>query len=544
MVMTPAVSVFTRPEKKVRHLVVHPSSNIVAWSEGSKAVFIASLADGREFNLLASFTHDHAITTLNFHRDLLVIGDELEGLSVHDTEGTLVERHDIDGGVQQCMTWRSQLVGIGGMGQVFLFSKGRPPSDMSSLHQLSECEMLTVHKANLYVVLEGGHLARLSDNGVEWRRPQRGDHGERITSIGTTTSGMLFLTREGHALVPGEEEAIEFECWRNGELVVRVEQRMRLLTSSPSPDGALLGFDDGQVFQLDENGGMKQVINTGHPVFNCVETNGHILASSWFYIHGVSDGLQWKIEHQGMPSLLIVLDSSNTLLFAGDDQNDYTAPEPIGLVALDGDLQEVDEAELGLWFEEGNATPPPSAEMLYGDPDDMLEFLTEDERASFAVADSTATNHDVLIDAMGDVPSGSQGTVGSGPTPSDEDLLEALNDLDSLTLEVTDSLLDTLQEENADVFRPQANAGEDQRILAESDGTTVVHLDGRGTNDPHNMIVGWSWLNERGEELASSSQVKLRLPLGLHAFELRVVDSEGASTTDSVQIHVLESSTS
>ena len=34
--------------------------------------------------------------------------------------------------------------------------------------------------------------------------------------MGVTRNGSLFLTREGHALVAGEEEAIEFEMWVNG----------------------------------------------------------------------------------------------------------------------------------------------------------------------------------------------------------------------------------------------------------------------------------------------------------------------------------------
>jgi hypothetical protein len=139
-----------------------------------------------------------------------------------------------------------------------------------------------------------------------------------------------------------------------------------------------------------------------------------------------------------------------------------------------------------------------------------------------------------------------QETTSSGEpsSPSNEDLHEALNDFEALTLENTDALLDTLQEEHTGVFRPQADAGDDQRTIADEDGTAIVHLDGRRTNDPHSMIVNWSWLNERGEELAASSQVKVRLPLGLHVFELRVVDNEGSSTTDSVRVHVLKASTS
>ena len=46
--------------------------------------------------------------------------------------------------------------------------------------------------------------------GVHWRQPARGHHGERITCM-EPPEQFLFLTREGHALVAGEE-AIELKC--------------------------------------------------------------------------------------------------------------------------------------------------------------------------------------------------------------------------------------------------------------------------------------------------------------------------------------------
>ena len=544
MVNTPEVSVLIRPEKKVRHVMYHSSSQTLAWCEGPQDVFIATLTEENGLIPRATYSHEHTVNCLVFHRDTLVVGDEIDGLSVLELDGTVRERFDLDGGVQQCIAWKAQLVGIGGLGQVFVFNVGHPPFDFSAAHALSECVTLTVHGSHLYLVLEGGEVMMLDEDGVRWRRPTRGDHGERITAIGTTSGGLFFLTREGHALVPGDEEAIEFECWKDGNLVLREEQRMRLLTSAPSSQGALLGYDDGRVFRLDEGGDLKQVMETGHPVFACIEHSNHVVASSWFFIHGVSNGTAWKVEHQGMPSLLALVEQHGLVVFAGDDQNDYTAPEPIGVVTLNGEFEEVDEAELGLWFEPPNSSPPVSAEALYGDAEDLLEHLTEAERATFTDSPLPSSDHDLLIEAMGATSMQETTSSGEPSSPSNEDLHEALNDFEALTLENTDALLDTLQEEHTGVFRPQADAGDDQRTIADEDGTAIVHLDGRRTNDPHSMIVNWSWLNERGEELAASSQVKLRLPLGLHVFELRVVDNEGSSTTDSVRVHVLKASTS
>ena len=128
-----------------------------------------------------------------------------------------------------------------------------------------------VHAGRIYVAEQGGRVVGMDEAKVVWHRPARGDHGERITGLGLTRGGRLFLTREGHALVAGEEEAIEFELWFNDELQVRYDQRMRLLTSATSPLGAILGYDDGTVHRLSEDCTMEEVLKTGHPVFSCAE---------------------------------------------------------------------------------------------------------------------------------------------------------------------------------------------------------------------------------------------------------------------------------
>ena len=46
---------------------------------------------------------------------------------------------------------------------------------------------------------------------------------------------------------------------------------------------------------------MEEVLSTGYPIFSCFEHQSSVVASSWFYIHGLSDERVWKVEHQGMP---------------------------------------------------------------------------------------------------------------------------------------------------------------------------------------------------------------------------------------------------
>ena len=126
----------------------------------------------------------------------------------------------------------------------------------------------------------------------------------------------------------------------------------------------------------------------------------------------------------------------------------------------------------------------------------------------------------------------------------EEGLMEALNSTEELSMEDTGELLDALSASVDEVIAPRAVAGDDQRHHAEEDGTCVVLLDGRGSYDPHDQILRWSWHDERGQELSETPQLKLRLPVGRHRFELRVVDRQGSWTTDSLVVHVIDGSTS
>ena len=122
--------------------------------------------------------------------------------------------------------------------------------------------------------------------------------------------------------------------------------------------------------------------------------------------------------------------------------------------------------------------------------------------------------------------------------------MNALNNTEELSVEETGLLLDALSAAVDEVHPPRAIAGDDQRHQSEDDGTCLVLLDGRGSYDPQGQIVQWSWLDGRGQELSNTPQLKLRLPVGRHAFELRVVDRQGSWTTDSLVVHVEDGSTS
>ena len=544
MVLTREVNVLVTPQAKIRHLALKPDRPTIAWVEGLKQVLVGDMDGDQRCEATLLIDHPHRINLLQFHQGHLMVGDELTGLTVYGLDGNVVQMYEVDGGLQCLEPHQNGFVGISGMGHLVALNSDGSVDDLTATIELEDCLHLVTHEPRVFVANQSGDVVAVSNREVVWKRPSRGEIGERITGLGVTRDGGLFLTREGHALVGGEEEAIEFEFWKNDVLLKRQDLRMRMLTSCTSRQGAIVGCDDGNVFMLDEQGDLEPLMSTNHPIFCCLEHEGHVLAASWFYIHGTNGEGLWKVEHQGMPSQMFVDRQHGRVVFAGDDQNDYTSPEPIGIIDLNQQALELDDAELSLWFDVATSNPPPTAEALYADADDVLEHLTADERASYTGQTIVHDAPDRLLAAMAASGEPSVPQEDIAVEADTEHLMEALQGVAELTMEQTDDLLDALQAEVEDVHRPQAVAGEDQRVFADDSDTAIVHLDGRGTHDPHGLVVRSSWHNERGEELVANLQLKLKLPLGLHRFELRVVDRDGSWTTDSLSVEVVSTSTS
>ena len=63
----------------------------------------------------------------------------------------------------------------------------------------------------MIVVQEDGSVHCFDGKQVIWNRPSRGEVGEAITAVGIDSFENLIIGREGYALVPGDEEALEIE---------------------------------------------------------------------------------------------------------------------------------------------------------------------------------------------------------------------------------------------------------------------------------------------------------------------------------------------
>ena len=368
----------------------------------------------------------------------------------------------------------------------------------------------------LAIADESGEVSLWSWSGEKtWQRPARGDIGERITAIGWNNDAII-IAREGHGLVPGEEEAIEVECWRDGKLVERSEPKGRVVAI----DGVWLGLDMGGVQYYD-----KLAAELQHPVKKIIDGGDRALLASWFHIYMINgDEIVWSVEHQGMVEMIAVNDDWSVVMVAGEDQNDWTESEPVIILDANAEAESVAlvKNEVDDWAE----APPIEidAASLYDEKDDAFEALMAEEKVT---SKSNAKDMSVLLDALEDQLSALEEDTKS--INEDENLDLALHDI---------NLLEDLDSEVEEYIAPVANSGNDITTQSDENGVAMVILDGSETYDPQSRVSSWQWINALGKEVAQSSKVKIKLNKGVHRFELRVKDSEGSWTSDALTVTI------
>ncbi len=348
------------------------------------------------------------------------------------------------------------------------------------------------------IATESGQVYTYSLDGLRlWERPMRGDVGERITAIGWNQE-RLVVAREGHGLVPGEEEALEVEYWNDGALDNRIDVNRRVVAI----DGKWMGLDMGGVMFEGE-----VVFELHHPAHLLIDRGDHSLVGSWFHLHRISgQGSDWSVETQGMVEYLSVNQEGDCVLIAGSDQNDYTDSEPV--VVIDSLSEPVALIEEDTAIDDWGDAP-------------VIEIKAEDIYGSEeSIEDLAGISQSELDDQSG--------------------LLDALNDeiVQEEMKEDEDDLMFALSLDAEEIIAPSPDAGGDQSVVAKDDGTAIVTLDGSGTRDPQDRIVTWSWVDDSGKEVADSPIIRVKLNRGSHRLELRIKDSDGRWSSDSIDVRI------
>jgi len=465
------------------------TARVTAVSSGSKVAF--GQADGRLVIGDDEFKVSSVTSIFEFPYGDIIVGDG-DGLRTYrDGEEILFQEHST--GIESMTGLGNHAIAMDGMGRAHLLdSKGKTTLlDASSV-------LFAKLGPKVAIATESGQVYTYSLDGLrDWERPMRGDVGERITAIGWNDNNLI-VAREGHGLVPGEEEALEIEHWNNGVLEKRFDVNKRVVAI----DGPWMGLDMGGVMY-----GEELVAELHHPAQIVIDRGENALVGSWFHLHLISkQGSQWAVETKGMVEYISSNSDGDVVMVAGSDQNDYTDPEPV--VIIDSNEEPVGLTEEDTALDDWGDAPviEVSADEIYG------EEISIEELAGISTSN--------VADQSG--------------------LLDALNDeiIKQEVVEEDDDLMFALSLDAEEIIAPSPDAGGDQSLVAQDDGTAIVTLDGSGTRDPQDRVQSWSWVDETGKEIADSPTVRVRLNRGSHRLELRIKDKDGRWSSDSIDVRV------
>lgn len=506
-------------EEKVSSISINASGDKVLIGDCKGNVFLYSFGkDGA--NLENSFTLRSTIIDVIWHNEKFIVLDEVEGVHMYTQNGDVVWSFNLEAGGAKVHA-QNHITVLDGIGTLrFLTFNGKELH--VSYQQIISFEPLP---DGFLLLTEKSEVKRINSSLEEvFSREQRGDIGEDIVNYGKGRNSIWFVAREGHALVPGDEEALEIEFFKGKERVSRSEISGRVRAFSSGNDAQYLGLDDGTIIHVSNEFELAEIHQFPYAI-RCLElTEKYLLVGTWFNIYGidlVSKKIDWTIEHKGLVEQIITDKNQTVMLFFGEDQNDWTGAEPVGICNVNQEPVEVDDSFLQGWFEKEVVIAETNPEIVYRNVDDFESLLSEGEREMLTDSDRIEEfAFDALSEALNEIS-------------------QTIEDIDG---EETDDLLSMLHETSEVFIPPSAHAGDDQTyVLEPGEKSLILTLNGSDTNDPQNNIVRWSWLDSTGKEIAHAQKVKVRLPIGTHQFELRVEASDGVLTTDYVQLTILSS---
>lgn len=363
-------------------------------------------------------------------------------------------------------------------------------------------------QAALVLDRDGVHVIDVATGLRQWTRPRRGSTGERASTACFVPGGVA-VAREAHGL-DGLEDESELEVWQDAVLSTCLHLNDVAHALLWTTDGLVVADMSGGVHRCVE-GGMITLHRGTSSVLHMLEVDGQVCVASWFNVHGiVGTDVAWTVEHAGMPRRLLAY--HDVLFMVGDDGNDWTGVEPLGAIDLAGPPVEMDAGELTMWFPDPEVDGALDVEAAVG-----VTFSTSEPSAEVVSWRPPAG----LMDALSSDPGAS-----IGPTPDEEiDILEVLTDTSTPALVVPFFV----------------DAGGDRRVVDDGKGAVEVLLEPKVTGVPPEGAQ-FSWLDNEGRELGTRPRLLLKLPTGVHRFEVRVRHPDGRWAMDSITVDVRKAS--
>ena len=450
----------------VTAIALHPTSGNLLIGNGDGLVQCVDL-NSEQNDIVAKIHVNSKIMDVAWSANKIVILDDTNGLHVYSMSAEEVWTSEFDAGGAQLIVGKQILAldGIGTLRQFTLDGQEYPTSQR-------EVRSASNDSNGPLLIMEDQTVMRTDENlNPVFRRQQRGDIGEDIVAVGPSIGGSWFVAREGHALVPGDEEALELEIYQNDLMVSREEIRGRVKASSAQGSIHALGLDNGDLV-LVRNNRPEVITSFPYPIQSLQVVDNTVLVGTWFYIYGwdiETNEVSWQIEHKGMVEGIQV-DDSGRMAFFGEDQNDWTGAEPVGVCNLNQESIDVDPSFLQVWFEEEIVEVETDPNILYRNVDDFTNLLSDEEQKSL---ETNQNEFDVGLESLS--------------AAMQEDL--EVTSVEESQQDI-DELLHFLHDDAKELIAPQAYAGENQVVSTDTE-STIITLDGTQSTDPQDRIEAW-----------------------------------------------------
>lgn len=328
---------------------------------------------------------------------------------------------------------------------------------------------------------------------------------ETISQICFRSDGILLACRNSLGMKLDERPENRLECWHPKKGLLHTSELPALATSIlATEDGAIVGCQNGAILRFRIGKDVEELLIVENSVSSIIQWDQDLIIGTWFNAMRVSSSGEviWSYEHDGLVSEVLAI-SSDLITVIGRSP---AGQNPASVVLLEPNSEPIMPEDESFVYEFSNDSP-----------DEFAGALSDEE-----IAKAEAP-----------------------PLPSSEtyELMDALDEeLEHIEKEKVISEADLLEDLSASAkainLPPIADAGEDKTISAEEDNTATILLDGSRSYDPDGKITSYAWQDSKGNVIGNSAQVRVRLPLGTHPFQLTVVDDKGAATKAMVTIRI------
>ena len=328
---------------------------------------------------------------------------------------------------------------------------------------------------------------------------------ETISQICFRSDGILLACRDSLGMTLDERPENRLECWHPQRGLLHTTELPAMATSILSTeDGGIVGCQNGAILRFRIGKDVEELLIVDNSVSSIIQWDQDLIIGTWFNAMRISSSgeLIWSYEHDGLVSEVLAI-SSDLIAVIGRSP---AGQNPASVVLLEPNSEPIIPEDESFVYEFSNDAP-----------NEFAGGLSDEEitKAEAPPLPSSETNE--LMDALGE----------------ELDYIE-----EGKVISETDLLADLSASAKAINLPPIADAGEDKTISSEDDNTATILLDGSRSYDPDGKIQSYAWQDSNGNIIGNSAQVRVRLPLGTHPFELTVIDDKGAATKAMVTIRI------